>query len=577
MAHSPTSKTLSTTMNSLIPLSQWLVKQPQLTVAVDMGIEYSSNDLLEKISEWVGALEYKPGTCWAVYHPDAFEFLAILLALWQLGKCACIPGDNNAGTIKLLNQHVDGFIGDFNNSLTIDKAKVTKVLWQKLKPEALAVEIYTSGSSGEPKAIRKTISQLEQELATIESHWPTFAGAVLTTVSHKHFYGFIFRLLWPFSAGNPFARFASEYSEDIFHQAQHYPVFSVISSPSHLSRINTAVPWGEINNRCSHLISSAAPLQRDDSLFINKLFDAPVREIYGSSETGVIASRIQHGSAQQAKWYPLPNVKVSVESDGDILSVYSPFLGQKEALLLSDRVTFDKFGGFELIGRVDTLVKIEGKRVSLTAMESLLSDNNWVAQVKALVLNRTRVESAIVIRLTGVGEDQLMLMGRRMFIKQLSACLVEHFDATVLPRRWRFVNFMPYNAQAKLPLKALQILFEKPPIIEWPRISQLNATPFSAQIQCHIPSQLIYFDGHFDEHPVLPGVTQLHWVEKLGRQLFSIKAKFKNLEVIKFKQIIRPEMAVTLQLDYDRGAKKLKFNYLTDTDGIYASGRVCFE
>jgi len=565
-------------MNSLIPLSQWLVKQPQLAVAIDMGIEYSSDALLEKTSQWIDALEHKPGTCWAVYQPDAFEFLAILLALWQLGKCACIPGDNNTGTVKLLSQHVDGFIGDFNNSLTIDEAtKVARISWQKLEPDALAIEIYTSGSSGEPKAIRKTIDQLEQELATIESHWPTSAGAVLTTVSHQHFYGLIFRLLWPFSAGNPFARFASEYSEDIFHQAQHYPAFSVISSPSHLSRINTAVAWHEINNRCSHLISSAAPLQRDDSLFINKLFDSPVREIYGSSETGVIASRIQHGSARQAMWHSLPGVKISVESDNNILSVSSPFLGQKEALRLSDRVAFDEFGGFELIGRVDTLVKIEGKRVSLTAMEALLSASNWVDQVKALVLNRARVESAIVIRLSAAGEDQLMLLGRRMLIKQLSSCLAEHFDATVLPRRWRFVKFMPYNAQAKLPLKALQLLFEQPPIIEWPRISQLNVTSFSAQMQCHIPSQLIYFDGHFDGHPVLPGVTQLHWVEKLGRHLFSIKARFKNLEVIKFKQIIRPDMTLTLQLDYDSEAKKLKFNYLTDKGGTYASGRVCFE
>lgn len=564
-------------MSSLIPLSQWLVKQPQQVIAVDKGIEYSSDALLKKTSQWIEALHHKPETCWAVYQPDAFEFLAILLALWQLGKYACIPGDNNTGTVELLNQHVGGFIGDFNNSLTInEETEIPQVLWQKLKPEALAIEIYTSGSSGEPKAIRKTINQLEQELTTIESHWPTSAGAVLTTVSQQHFYGFIFRLLWPFSAGNPFARFTSEYSEDIFHQTQHYSAFSVVSSPSHLSRINTAVPWQEVNSRCLHLISSAAPLQQDDSIFINKLFNAPVREIYGSSETGVIASRIQHGSAQQAKWHALPGVEVKAVTEQNILSVHSPFIGQTEALQLSDRVAFDELGGFELIGRVDTLVKIEGKRVSLTAMETLLRANPEVEQVKALVLERARVESAVVIRLTATGENQLMLLGRRRLIKQLSISLAAHFEATVLPRRWRFVKLMPYNAQAKLPLKALQQLFERPPSIEWPRISQLNSTPLSAQMQCYIPSQLIYFDGHFDNYPVLPGVTQLYWVEKLGRHLFAIEARFKHLEMIKFKQIIHPEMTISLHLDYDQKTKKLHFSYLSNS-GSHSSGRVCFD
>ncbi len=564
-------------MARITPLSNWLIEQPKQVVAIQAGETKTTKDLVKRVSRWLRFLSDKQGKRWALYHADAFEFLAILLALWQLEKIACVPGDNCEGTVTRLRDHVDGFIGDFPEGLIIDdgEAEPKPMTWRKIKPNAVAIEIYTSGSTGDPKAIIKTISQLELELKTLEKQWPTEEGVVLTTVSHQHLYGMTFRLLWPFSSGIPFARKLCEYSEDIFHHAHYYPKFSVVSSPSHLSRINTTVNWAELNGHCQHVISSAAPLKKQDSIVISTLFNAPVREIYGSSETGVIAWRIQQQTVERAMWQALPYVGLS-SSLGDRLSVTTPYLGQQEALVLSDRVAFDKTGAFELKGRVDTIVKVEGKRVSLTAMETSLMNNSWAKEVKALTLNRNRMETAIVMFLTAEGEAQLMLLGRRAFIKQFKNDLSHHFESTVLPRRWRFVDQMPYNVQGKLPLKNLQLLFDHNPVVKWPKIRNIDEDDSRVEIQCNVPRDLLYFEGHFENRSILPGVTQIYWAEKLARKLLPICGQFKRLEVIKFLQIIEPNDDIVISLEYNVLNKKLVFKYQS-VKGSHSSGRICFE
>ncbi len=200
-----------------------------------------------------------------MYHSDAFEFLAILFALWQLECTACIPGDNRPGTVRRLRDHVDSFVGEFSDGVATVSGATSSlsgtVQWSQLDPDFIALEIYTSGSTGEPKPIAKTIDQLDKEIVVIESLWPSRQECVvLSTVSHQHLYGMTFRLFWPFSAGMAFSRKLCEYWEDVIHHAKHYSAFSLISSPSHLARMNTAVNWGELATCCDHVISSAAPL-----------------------------------------------------------------------------------------------------------------------------------------------------------------------------------------------------------------------------------------------------------------------------------------------------------------------------
>ncbi len=409
----------------------------------------------------------------------------------------------------------------------------------------------------------------------LESLWPSRQECVvLATVSHQHLYGMTFRLFWPFCASQAFARTLCEYTEDVLHHAKHYSSFSLISSPSHLARINTSVNWRELTGRCDYLISSAAPLARQDSLNVGRLLNVEVREIYGSSETGAVAWRIQQNSEVDALWQALPEVQLSPDTDGT-LSVKSPYLGDIDSFTLPDRVAFDHDGRFKLIGRVDRIVKVEGKRVSLAAIERLLLECALIKNTRALTLERKRIETVVVIQLSKVGERQLSHNGRKPLLKIFKELLREHFEAVVLPRRWRFVEQMPYNSQGKLPMDVLQAMFVKESV-KWPKIAYEQVLNEKAEIQCYIQNELIYFDGHFDNHPVLPGIVQVHWAEAFGRRLFSFSGQFKSLKVIKFQRIIVPGYTVTITLKYDDANNKLLFQYESDK-GVHSSGQICFE
>jgi acyl-CoA synthetase (AMP-forming)/AMP-acid ligase II/3-hydroxymyristoyl/3-hydroxydecanoyl-(acyl carrier protein) dehydratase len=564
-------------MTAFTPLSHWLLTQPQQRVSFELNNEKTTADFVQRVREWVATLSSHPEIRWAVYHSDAYEFLAIIFALWQLDKVACIPGDNCPETVQHLTTRVAGFLGDFPTVMAINVTLETDTVtsWKPLKTDTIALEIYTSGSTGEPKAITKTLDQLEKELETLNVQWPVQPDVViLTTVSHQHFYGLTFRLLWPFCNGLTFSQCASEFSEDVFHLAQQYPYFALISSPTHLSRINTTLNWHEISERCSYVISSAAPLEKETSLLITSLLDTPVREVYGSSETGVIAWRTQQETIENTRWQAFPKVNVTADSN-HILSVRSPYIDQ-DSHLTSDRVIIDASGQFDLQGRIDSIVKIEGKRVSLTAIEHRLMSHPWIKYIKVMALHRHRIETAVVSQLTQQGEAQLMIIGRRAFIQQLTLHLRPQFEPTVLPRRWRFVDLMPFNAQGKLPLAPLQALCESDPIIKWPKIIRTEQHDNTVTLHCHIPANLIYFKGHFDPHPILPGVTQIYWAEKLGQSLFDITGRFKRLETIKFLHIISPDQTVTLQLDFNAEKNTFTFRYQSE-DTVHSSGRICFE
>lgn len=95
------------------------------------------------------------------------------------------------------------------------------------------------------------------------------------------------------------------------------------------------------------------------------------------------------------------------------------------------------------------------------------------------------------------------------------------------------------------------------------------------QLLLKVPGSLHYFEGHFDQAQILPGVVQIDWAVKLGKACFAIRGEFKRLEVIKFQQVIVPESRVCLDLSFDQGTHKLYFSYRLN-DRAVSSGRVVF-
>jgi acyl-CoA synthetase (AMP-forming)/AMP-acid ligase II len=564
-------------MSKLIQLSNWWQRPNDAVVAITSNELITFNAFQSKVSAWVALLETCPGQKFAVFHHDAAEFLAIVCALWQLSRTACIASDPLLGTVHKLSTYVDGFIGEFNVQqaiqLSSSNAIFPVVTWLPIQKQHVAIEVYTSGTTGEPKAIQKTMQELEMELKALDSLKPEICPhLVIATVSHQHLYGMTFRLFRPFVYSIPFTTFISEYLEDVLAQAKDMGMFSLVSSPAHLGRFNRHLDWAQVKDQCVEVISSAAPLNRKDSLLVSQHLEAQVIEIYGSSETGAMAWRTQQASANDALWQPLDYLRLSPTLDG---TLYVEHKTNNKVLTLADKVSFNEYGQFSLHGRADQIAKVEGKRVSLAEIEHVLNQSPWISEAKALTLTSQRVEVGAVIVLSELGLALLNTEGRKTLIKQLKIYLTDFFETIVIPRRWRFVSQLPYNSQGKLSKQQLTDLFaEQAP--KWPEIVSVQSANEETSVKCLLPASLIYFDGHFDQQAILPGVVQVHWAAHFGKQYLKFLGQFKHLENLKFQQIILPEQVIDLVLRYDESNQKLIFRY-ESARGIHSSGRVCYE
>lgn len=560
----------------LTALSQWWQRPEDSMVAVSGKDVISAKQFENRVSAWVSLLEQTTGTRWAVFHHDAAECLAIICALWQLSKTACLVGDNLPDTADRLAPEVDGFVGQFAIKKTIQLASNNdvnqKVSWKKVSADHPAIEVYTSGSTGEPKVIKKTMLQLETELMALDCLMPESPSEIVAaTVTHQHLYGLTFRLFRPFCYQQAFNTHRSQYPEDLIALVTQFASFSLVSSPSHLGRMSDQHDWHLIADKCVEVYCSTAPLNLQDSLNVSHILQAPVKEIYGSSETGALAWRCQQSAEPAALWQALPHVELSPAADSSLNVVFTEDARQ---LNLADQVTFYQAGRFELQGRIDQIVKVEGKRVSLNEMNAMLQDSEWVEQAQALTLEGHRCEMVVAIILSDAGNDAMQQLGRKQLIATLKKQLSQHFEAIVIPRRWRFVSAFPVNSQGKLPRQNLLKLFEKEQI-KWPDILNVEKSVEQVTLTCLLPKQLIYFDGHFDQQPILPGVVQVHWAEFYGRQFFQVQGKFSQIEALKFQLLLLPEQLVSIRLSYDADKQKLLFSYLSET-GTHSSGRICY-
>ncbi|PKI13862.1 ApeI family dehydratase [Colwellia sp. 12G3] len=95
------------------------------------------------------------------------------------------------------------------------------------------------------------------------------------------------------------------------------------------------------------------------------------------------------------------------------------------------------------------------------------------------------------------------------------------------------------------------------------------------ELNLTIPENLYYFQGHFSEAPILPGVTQLDWVMNYLAQYFAIDiSTLVSVDALKFQHIVRPGYQVNLTLEKIK-PNKYSFSYLSD-HGQHASGKVVF-
>lgn len=109
-----------------------------------------------------------------------------------------------------------------------------------------------------------------------------------------------------------------------------------------------------------------------------------------------------------------------------------------------------------------------------------------------------------------------------------------------------------------------------------PTILSREVKGHHAVLNVRIDPDIIFFKGHFESHPILPGVTQIHWVSLLGQELFGLTGQFAGMEAVKFKDPILPGSSLVMTLEWHESSRLLHFKCRSDT-AVHSSGRIRFS
>jgi len=552
------------------PLSHCVVTESQTDTAMAFhaGEYYSQAQFANAVKFWVNKLQAQPYRRFALYTEDAYPFAVLLFALLHADKQVWIPGNNLPGTAQqlsddcqLLGNWESGNPGDYG----LHNTECSELSLAPLNPFVNQMVIFTSGSTGRAKPIAKCLNQFQLEVSALENKWGRQLGAAeaLATVSHQHIYGLLFRILWPLYAGRCFHSMASLNPEALVNMAGSGTAYWV-ASPAHLKRLDQQTPWQGLAG-LQAIFSSGSPLPAAAAKQIVNLSGKEVIEIYGSSETGGIAWR-QHNSI----WILFPGLAFNSAEGGWRLS--SPYLPDHADIRLDDQISLLDEERFIMHGRSDRIVKIEEKRLSLTALEQRLLALSWIEQAHALAISKNRDLVAVVIVLSAQGFHYMASQGRGQLLRRLRKALEPWFESVVLPRKWLFVNTLPITTLGKIDqLLLINLLdFHNRKL---PQLLNLVISRHDAQLDIKVSADLVYFPDHFVGNPVLPGVVQLAWVEHFGKLLFAIDKPFLQMEVVKFIKIIQPGVELTLSMSWDAISGKLHFKFSAGQE-VYSSGRM---
>ena len=550
----------------------------------------------------------------ALYLEDAAELAIALLGAWLAGAQVLLPADAQAQTRLQLASRIDLWLDALD---ALDRAGAAEPLQARaLDLDQCRLTLCTSGSSGEAKLIDKSLRQLSNEVAALERLWGETLGdaVIVASVAAQHIYGLLFRVLWPLCAGRAFLRRAQPFPEDmqrislaitrgvgsiaseedarreearprslqaVNEQAEPLinaaacaqpavassaPGFAWVASPALLKRMGDNLDWTALQP-LRQLFSSGGALPTEAAQLLHTQLGQWPTEIYGSSETGGIAWR-----QGDTPWQPFAGIELDVNAEG-ALRLTSPYLPAGHCEQTADAVELQADGRFVLRGRLDRIVKLEEKRISLPKLEQALIAHAWVDDARLGVLQQGRAFLGALLALSPAGVHALRNQGRRSVTDTLRQHLAGHCEAIALPRRWRLLSQLPYSSQGKLAQARVEA------VLNAPRPTQVE--PQSAvehdgewRLELEVPLDLAHFSGHFPQTPVLPGVVQIDWAQQLARQLIEqLPPRFVGMEVLKFQQLVRPGDPLQLSLRFDASRGKLYFTF-RNGDKACSSGRI---
>ena len=386
---------------------------------------------IAKSLEYISKLERDTIT---IFIDNAYYFITVMSAALLLKKKVNVLNNNSPKYVDKIIDNSMVYISDDEKSHIslknifdgeydekwIDFLKSNKI------DENLNVNFYTSGFTGFPKLIEKTLKQFEAEaLKIIGEFGEGLKDSIFVySVPHYHSYGFVFDFLVPYILELKLADNRINYLETL-NNFEEYKNITFVTNPAFLKRIN--------------------------DLCI-ETFNTDAIEIYGSTEGGCMAYRKR---SEKDLWTRVKIVKLKIDENGS-LSCSSGYTGEGLWVHVGDVVDMKNENEFELLGREDSIVKIEGKRISVQQIDrQILEDKNFKDSytIYCKSENREYVASFIVLSDENANEEEMR--------KYLKDYLKGYFEKILIPKKIYFTDRIPRTELGKIDRKQLDAIMEK--------------------------------------------------------------------------------------------------------------------
>lgn len=451
-------------MNQALPLSQWLSpdRDGDTPVAWLGEHTWTLGQLRYDVASLSATLREHEGMRWALCFEDSYLFIVALLATLYAMKTPVIPGHSRPSLLEEQRTLFYGVLSDRQLSwqgphIRVQSARYRGDIMPILHTIAddAVIELFTSGSTGQPKRVVKTVTALDNEAMMLATRYSQqLSGCrVVASVVPQHLYGLTFRIFLPMSQGLPLHAAMLHYAEQLAAIDPQYR-YLFVSSPAFLKRLDYQLTPPPV----SMVLSAGGMLPWQHVVDSRAWFGIWPDEIYGSTETGILAWR--HRREDDIPWTPFP--AVTITASGDVFCAISPLIAEVQGVQLDDVLHFSADGKFRLAGRRGRVVKIEEKRISLSDVERRLTDLDGIREAAALPVTHAGRQGIGVLL---VLDDALRRVwdethGRALELSWRRA-LLPWLEPVAIPRYWRVVDEIPVNSMNKRVYAQLQELFNE--------------------------------------------------------------------------------------------------------------------
>jgi acyl-coenzyme A synthetase/AMP-(fatty) acid ligase len=501
---------------------------------------------------------------------DRYAFAVGLAAALMRGQASLLPPDARADTLSRIGELAgsDSPVYAVVDHPELETPGMARVVVDpaalEIRDDALvdvplidrhlhAVSLLTSGSTGVPQPHAKHWHGLVDNVTAATArlcallHRPSLAGLTLvSTVPVQHSYGLESTVLLAMLGGAAFHSGRAFFPADVAQALASVPApRALVTTPFHLKTLLLAgieLPPVDL------ILSATAPLSPQLAAQAESAMGGVLIEIYGSTETGQVASR---RPTQSEVWETFGAVRVRVEphaagqegvEGSDRFIVEGDFV--LEATVVADVLELIDERHFRLLGRANDLIHVAGRRSSLGHLNYHLNSIAGVEDGAFWLPDDVR---------DGVVRPVAFVVAPGISASDLIAALRQRLEPVFVPRRVVHVAALPRVGTGKLTVRALREF----------ALAQLAEDGAAVQVSLDVPLDHPAFAGHFPGQPLMPGALLLSEVLEAMSGVPALVARLGDrptLAVAKFLAPVRPGDSLTIELQPEpAGARGVRF------------------